>query len=115
LIYVGTPDVVPNFSVDPNSIVININNRSLIDTLTLTWEEPFNNFNPITNYTVTCSSSSSVTCPPDFTTQNNTVRQYTINNILLTRTDYLFSIIATNNVGSGTPITTLITGLVGKQ
>ena len=66
--------------------------------LTLSWEEPFNNFDPIVNYTVSCSGD--VTCPPNFTTTDNTTRSYTITN-LTPMTDYTFSVVSTNSIGSG--------------
>ena len=81
--------------VDENN-TINITGN--IATLTLSWREPFNNLNPIVNYTVSCSGN--VTCPPNFTTTDNTTRSYTITN-LTTMTTYTFSVVATNSIGSG--------------
>ena len=75
---------------------ININRSSV--TLTLSWREPFNNLDPILNYTVSCSGDAS--CPPNFTTTDNTTRSYTIAN-LTTMTSYTFSVVATNSIGSG--------------
>ena len=74
----------------------NINGNNV--TLTLNWREPFNNFDPIVNYTVSCSGD--VTCPPNFTTTDNTTTSYTITN-LTARTNYTFSVVATNSIGSG--------------
>ena len=67
-------------------------------TLTLSWGEPFNNFDPIVNYTVSCSGDD--TCPPNFTTTDNTTRSYTITNST-PMTNYTFSVVATNSIGSG--------------
>ena len=67
-------------------------------TLTLSWREPFNNLDPIVNYTVSCSGD--VTCPPNFTTTDNTTRSYTITN-LTPMTNYTFSVVTTNSIGSG--------------
>ena len=67
-------------------------------TLTLSWREPFDNFDPIVNYTVSCSGDA--ICPPNFTTTDNTTRSYTITN-LTTMTNYTFSVVATNSIGSG--------------
>ena len=86
--------MVPGVTVDDNTININGN----IVTLTLSWGEPFNNFDPTVNYTVSCSGH--VTCPPIFTTTNNTTRSYTITN-LTPMTTYTFSVVATNSIGSG--------------
>ena len=75
---------------------VNINGN--IVTLTLSWGEPFNNFDPIVNYTVSCSGD--VTCPPNVTTTDNTTRSYTITN-LTSMTNYTFSVVATNSISSG--------------
>ena len=79
-----------------NDNAINVNNNNV--TLTLSWGEPFNNFYPIVNYTVSCSGD--VTCPPNFTTTDNITRTYTITN-LTPMTNYTFSVVATNSIGSG--------------
>ena len=82
---------------------------SIIDgdvTLTLSWGEPFNNFDPIVNYTVSCSGD--VTCPPNFTTTDNTTRSYNVTNLTL-MTNYTFSVVATNSIGSGEAGVVMIT------
>ena len=84
--------MVPDVTVDD----INVNGNSI--TLTLSWREPFNNLDPIVNYTVSCSGD--VTCPPNFTTTDNTTRSYTITNLAVGST-YLLSVVATNSIGSG--------------
>ena len=91
--------MVPNVTVDDSTININGNNV----TLTLKWEEPFNNFDYIVNYTVSCSGD--VTCPPNFTTST---RSYTITN-LIPMTNYTFSVVATNSIGSGEAGVVMIT------
>ena len=88
--------------IDDNSININGN----IVTLTLRWRAPFNNLDPIVNYTVSCSGD--VMCPPNFTTTDNTTRSYTITN-LTPMTDYTFSVVATNSIGSGEAGVVMIT------
>ena len=77
--------------------VTNSTNGSTVE-FTLNWGEPFNHLDPIVNYTVSCSGD--VTCPPNFTTTDNTTRSYTITN-LTTMTTYTFSVVATNSIGSG--------------
>ena len=89
----GVPDMVPSVIVDDNTINVNGN----IVTLTLSWGEPFNNFDPIMYYTVSCSGD--ITCPSNFTTTDNTTRIYTIN--LTTMTKYTFSVVAINSIGEG--------------
>ena len=94
LIITGVPAMVLSVTVDGNTININGN----IVTLTLSWGKPFNNFDPIVNYTVSCSGDG--TCPPNFTTTDNTTRSYTITN-LTPMTSYTFSVVASNSIGSG--------------
>ena len=90
-IFIDVPEVVPNVM-----FVWNVNGK--VATITLSWGEPFNNFDPIVNYAVSCSDD--VTCPPIFTTTDNTTRSHTITN-LTTMTNYTFSVVATNSIGSG--------------
>ena len=85
--------MVPGVTVDYNTISVNGNNV----TLTLNWGEPFNYLNSIENYTVSCSSDA---CPQNFTTTDNITRSYTITNLTL-MTNYTFSVVATNSIGSG--------------
>ena len=92
--YTAAPDQVPGVMVITDNITLNDDNV----TLTLSWGEPFNNFDPIVNYTVSCSGD--VTCPLNFTTTDNTTRNYTIT-ILTPMTNYTFSVVATNSIGSG--------------
>ena len=94
--------MVPGIGIDNSTI--NIIGNNVI--LTLSWGEPFNNLDPIVNYTVSCSGD--VTCPPNFTTTDNTTRSYTITN-LTTMTNYTFSVIATNSIGSGEAGVVMIT------
>ena len=88
------PEMVPYVAVDNNTININGN----IVTFTLSWGEPFNNFDFIVNYTVLCSGE--ITCPINPITTNNTTRSYIITNLIPLNT-YTFSVIATNSIGSG--------------
>ena len=88
----GVPGVVPSVAAD----IVTVSTRTV--TLTLSWGEPFNYLDPIVNYTVSCSGD--VTCPPNFTTTDNATRSYTITN-LTPMTNYTFSVVATNSIGSG--------------
>ena len=92
--------MVLNITVD-----ININGNNI--TLTLSWKEPFNNLDPIVNYTVSCSGVN-VTCPTNFTITDNMTRNYTITN-LTPMTNYTFSVVATNSIGSGEAGVVMIT------
>ena len=108
LLTTGVPTMVPGITIDDNTI--NINGNNVI--LTLSWGEPFNNLDPIVNYTMSCSGD--VTCPPNFTTTDNTTRIYTITN-LTPMTNYTFSVIATNSIGSGKAGVVMITTPPGES
>ena len=101
MIITGVPALVPGVTVDDSTINVNGN----IVSLTLSWGEPFNNLDPIVNYIVSCSGDD--TCPPA-TTTDSTTRSYTFTN-LTPMTDYTFSIVATNSIGSGEAGVVMIT------
>ena len=94
--------MVPDVIVDVNTYSFNGNKINF----TLSWGEPYNNLNHIVNYTVSCSGD--VTCPPNFTTTDNTTRSYIFTN-LTTMTNYTFSVVATNSIGSGEAGVVMIT------
>ena len=98
-IITGVPRMVPNVTVNNST-----NGNSL--TITLSWGEPFNNLDPIVSYTVSCSGDD--TCPPNLTSTDNTTRSYTITN-LTPMTNYTFSVVATNSIGSGEAGVVMIT------
>ena len=85
---------------------VTITNNTNGNKVMISWGEPFNNLDPIVNYTVSCSGD--VTCPPNFTTTDNTTRSYTITN-LTKMTTYIFSVVATNSIGSGEASVVMIT------
>ena len=96
-LYIFIAGIPGKVSVDTITVTfVNINDNNV--TLTLSWGEPFNNLDPIVNYTVSCSGD--VTCPLNFTTTDSTTRSYTITNFKL-NTHYTFSVVATNSIGSG--------------
>ena len=89
----GVSGMVPGVAAN----IVTVSIRGIV-TLKLSWGEPFNNLDPIVNYAVSCSGD--VTCPPNFTTTDNTARNFTITN-LTPMTNYTFSVVATNSIGSG--------------
>ena len=105
------PAMVPDVAINCNTIKCNnvVNGGTV--TLTLSWGEPFcNNSDPIVNYTFSCSGD--VSCPPNFTTTDNTTRNHIITD-LAPMTTYTFSVVATNSIGSG-DAGTLMTTIPGK-
>ena len=72
-----------------------INSAKSTVTLRLSWGEPFNNFDSIISYTVSCSGD--FACSPTSTATDNRV----IITNLTPMTTYTFSVVATNSIGSG--------------
>ena len=60
------------------------------------------------------SCSGDVTCPSNFITTDNTTRSYTITN-LIPMTNYTFSVVATNSIGSGPAGVVMITTPSGEK
>ena len=90
-------------------VIACIKTDNAIITLTLSWREPFNNFDPIVNYTVSCSGDvTGCTCSLNFTTTDNATRSYIFTNLALI-TRYTFSVVATNSFGSGEAGVVMIT------
>ena len=60
------------------------------------------------------SCSGDDACPPNFTTPDNITRSYSITN-LTPVTDYTFSVVATNSIGSGEAGVLMITTLPSEK
>ena len=97
----GVPAMVPNVAVDDNITI----NDNIVTRLILSWGEPFNNLDPIVNYTVSCSSDG--WCPSNFTILRIHSRIIITNLTLMTT--YTFSVVATNSIGSGEAGVVMIT------
>ena len=96
--------MVPDVTVDDNITI----NGSIVTRLRLSWGEPYNNLDPIVNYTVSCSGDDA--CPANFTTTDNAI----IITNLTPMTNYTFSVVATNSIGSGEAGVVMITTLPGE-
>ena len=76
---------------------------------TLSWNEPFTNFDPIVNYTVTINCTDNATCPVIVDTDNVT-RTADVNFITNLSTMTTLSVTATNAIGTSDPAIRIITG-----
>jgi len=103
----GVPDVVPGLIVVPDSVIVD----GGIVNLTLYWGEPFNNFDPITNYTVDCEGDASCD-EPAVTTSSNMTQSFNFTNLSPTGS-YIFKVFATNSLGNGMAATVMVNGLSG--
>ena len=77
--------------------ITNITNGNIVN-FTLRWGEPFNNFDPIIMYHVSCSGDAP--CPQSYNTTNNHTRNHTFTGFT-PNSYYTFSVVAINSIGSG--------------
>ena len=96
------PRMVPSVTF----VIIEI--KSYLIAITLSWGEPFNNFDSIVNYIVSCSGSTYRCSQYHFSTTDNTTRSRNIT-ILIPMTNYTFSVVAANSFGSGEAGVVMIT------
>ena len=79
---------------------------------TLSWDEPFANFDPIVNYTVTISCTDNDTCTAMFTVNTTSVLVHFITDLSVMTT---LSVTATNTVGESEPGMIIIIGMYAHK
>ena len=98
----AAPANIINVMVDLNTVNIDNNNVSFI----LNWDEPFDNFDPIVNYTITISCTDA-SCPVMFTVTTTSASVSFITDLSMMTN---LSVIASNTVGASDPTTISIAG-----
>ena len=94
--------MVGNIMIDVDTVNIDNNNVSF----TLNWDEPFDNFDPIVNYTITINCND-VSCPMMFTVTTTSANVSFITDLPMMTP---LSVTATNTIGTSDPATIIITG-----
>ena len=97
----AAPASVTNIMIDIDTVNIDSN-----VSFTLNWDEPFDNFDPIVNYTITinCNDAS---CPVMFTvTTTSAIVSFITDLSIMTP----LSVTATNTIGTSDPATIIIVG-----
>ena len=109
--YTAAPDII-------GAVMINVDDATVVNdddgdddsvSFTLSWNEPFANFDPIVNYTVTINCTDNATCPVIVNTDNVT-RTAFVNFITDLSMMTTLSVTATNTIGTSDPAITIITG-----
>ena len=100
-ISIAVPAKVTNVMIDLNTVDINNNVR-----FTLNWDEPFDNFDPIVNYTITINCND-VSCPVMFTVTTTSASVSFITDLSMMTP---LSVTAANTVGTSDPTMIIITG-----
>ena len=110
----AAPDMVGNVIFDFTTVtVVNDDDGDNDDvSLTLSWDEPFANFDPIVSYTVTISCTDNATCPAMFTVNTTSVLVHFITNLSVMTT---LSVTATNTVGESEPGMIIIIGMYAHK
>ena len=102
--YTVAPAMISNVIIDLDSVNIDDN-----VSFTLSWNEPFANFDPIVNYTVTINCTDNAICPvivnTDYVTRTADVNFITDLSMMTT-----LSVTATNTIGTSDPAIRIITG-----
>ena len=97
--------MITNVIIDRATVNIDDDNVSFA----LSWNEPFANFVPLVNYTVTIHCTDNATCPVIVDTDNVT-RTADVNFITDLSMMTTLSVTATNNIGTSDPAIRIITG-----
>ena len=104
-IFTAAPDMITNVIIDLATVNIDDN-----VSFTLSWNEPFANFDPIVNYTATINCTDNATCPVIVDTDNAT-RTADVNFITDLSMMTTLSVTATNTIGTSDPAIRIITGM----
>ena len=94
--------MVGNIMIDINTVSIDNNNVSF----TLNWDEPFDNFDPMVNYTITINCND-VSCPVMFTVTTTSASVSFITDLSMMTP---LSVTASNTIGTSDPTTISIAG-----
>ena len=77
---------------------------------TLNWDEPFENFDPILNYTIITSCSDNTVCPVTHVTGSDVTTLDISYTLPIITVNYTISITANNTVGSSDPAIIILAG-----
>ena len=101
------PSMITNVMINGTSIIrFSVGNDNSNVSFTVNWDEPFANFDPIVNYTITinCSDAS---CPVMLTVTTTSASVNFITDLSMTTP---LSVTASNTIGTSNPTTVMIGG-----
>ena len=106
--YVAAPEMIANVMINLTSVEI----KGSTVNFTLSWTEPFANFDPIVNYTITINCiniTNGTVCPLIVTTAGNVTSRDVSFTTDLSMINTI-SVTASNTVGKSNPLTRIIVG-----
>ena len=108
--YTAAPNMVPEVMVSSLMATPQPPLQPTQVNFTLNWDEPFDNFDPILNYTIitTCSDAS---CPLTYVTSSDVTTLDISYDIPITAVNYTISITANNTVGTSNATTRILAGM----
>ena len=102
-IYTAAPANITNVVIDLATVFVDDDDVSF----TLSWNEPFANFDPIVNYTITISCTDNATCPVMYNVTATIANVNFITDLSMMTT---LSVTASNTLGTSDPAIRIITG-----
>ena len=94
------------------NVMINLQTVKIVDSsvnFTMTWTEPFANFDPIVNYTITIHCTNATLCPAVFNA-DNTITSLFVNIITDLSVMNSISVTASNTIGTSDRAIRIIVG-----
>ena len=107
---VGPPEKVTNVEINPTSVEIVDSSVSF----TMIWTEPFPNFDPIVNYTITIFCTNNLTCPAVYSTDNSMTSIFVRIITDLSKMNFIW-VAASNTIGTSNPAVRVIVGTYVSQ
>ena len=99
-------------AIDPNNVFAISSGAELTVNMRITWDIPFDNFDPIQYYNITVTNCRALRCPlvdiSDNTTTSRSIRYYTF------QYNVTVLVTASNSIGSSDPAIFEITGMLQK-
>ena len=102
---VGPPEKVTNVEINLTNVEIDDSSVNFI----MIWTEPFPNFDPIVNYTITIFCTNNLTCPAVYNTNNSMTSVFVRIITDLSKMNFI-SVTASNTIGSSNPAVRVIVG-----
>ena len=100
--------MVPGFGLFSNMIVVDMTKR--VRNFTLSWDKPFDNFDPILNYTIITSCSDNTVCPVTHVTGSDVTTLDISYTLPIITVNYTISISANNTFGASDPVMRVLAG-----
>ena len=109
--YTAAPSIVPGLRISSISAIPQppAGPTTRVN-FTLNWDEPFDNFDPILNYTIITTCSDATVCPVTHVTRSDVTTLDISYDISIIAVNYTISITANNTVGTSNATARILAG-----